>query len=60
MKVLLIGIVAALTAAGLMALVLYPARIPSYEAYSTASARVGNPGSNLVGESWSGQPTPRS
>lgn len=59
MKVLLTAIVAALTAACLAALVLYPARSPSYEAYSTTSARVGHPGSNLVGENWSGQPASR-
>jgi hypothetical protein len=59
-KVLLTGIVAALATACLAALVLYPARGASYEAYSTTSARVGHPGSNLVGETWSGQPAVRS
>jgi uncharacterized protein involved in exopolysaccharide biosynthesis len=60
MKVLLTGIVAALAAACLAALVLYPVRSPSYEAYSTTSVRVGDPGSNLVGENWSSQPASRS
>jgi hypothetical protein len=29
---------------------------PSYEAYSTGGTRVGDPGSNLVGPDWTGEP----
>jgi hypothetical protein len=29
---------------------------PAWQAYSTESLRVGDPGSNLVGPNWTGQP----
>ena len=45
---LAIGVVAAL--------VLSVAQRPAYQAYSTSSTRVGEPGHNLVGENWSGNP----
>jgi hypothetical protein len=45
---LLIGVVAAF--------VLNAAQRPAYEAYSTSSTRVGEPGHNLVGDNWSGNP----
>lgn len=32
---------------------------PAYQAYSTSGARVVEPGHNLVGENWSGNPRPR-
>jgi hypothetical protein len=37
-------------------LVLSVAQRPAYQAYSTQSTRVGEPGHNLVGENWSGNP----
>lgn len=42
------------------ALVLNTRDRPAYEAYSAdSSVRVGDPGHNLVGENWSGNPRPR-
>ena len=38
------------------AFVLNAAQRPAYEAYSTSSTRVGEPGHNLVGQGWSGNP----
>jgi len=32
---------------------------PAYEAYSTSGTRVGDPGENLVGQNWSGNPNER-
>jgi hypothetical protein len=29
-------------------------RVPAWQAYSSASTRVGDPGHNLVGDDWSG------
>ncbi|MCV0395595.1 MAG: hypothetical protein K5872_17175 [Rhizobiaceae bacterium] len=29
---------------------------PAWQAYSTESTRVGDPGHNLVGQNWSGEP----
>jgi uncharacterized protein involved in exopolysaccharide biosynthesis len=45
-----IGVVAAFILAGV--------QTPAYQAYSTSSTRV-EPGHNLVGENWSGNPRPR-
>jgi hypothetical protein len=38
------------------AFVMRAERTPAWEAYSTSSARVGDPGYNLVGKNWSGEP----
>lgn len=56
MKVVLIGIVAAVVLAAGAGFALQSQQRPAYEVYSTPSARVGNPGENLVGPAWSGEP----
>ena len=38
------------------AFIMNTAQRPAYEVYSTSSTRVGEPGHNLVGENWSGNP----
>ncbi len=38
------------------AFILNTVQRPAYEVYSTSSTRVGEPGHNLVGENWSGNP----
>ena len=35
-----------------------PKQQPTWQAYSTESVRVGDPGHNLVGPNWSGEPDP--
>lgn len=35
-----------------------PQQQPAWQAYSTEGARVGDPGHNLVGPNWSGEPDP--
>ena len=37
---------------------LRPEREPAWQAYSTSSTRVGDPGSNLVGPNWTGEAVP--
>ncbi len=59
MRVILSGIVAAIVVGVIAALVLPAFQKPAYEIYSTSSTRVGEPGSNLVGERWTGNPTAR-
>ena len=54
MKILLSGIVAAVVLGVVAAVIFATAQIPAYEAYSTSSTRIGDPGSNLVGKSWRG------
>ena len=56
MKVILASIVIAIVLGGAAALVLNTTQRPAYEAYSTSGVRVGDPGHNLVGENWSGNP----
>ena len=52
MKVFLAALVfAAITAVG-VAIVLSAVQMPSYVAFSTGGARVGDPGNNLVGQDW--------
>lgn len=59
MRVILFGIVAAIVLGVIAAFVLPAFQTPAYENYSTSSTRVGEPGSNLVGETWTGNPTVR-
>ena len=60
MRAIISGIVAALAFAAIAAFVLWGIQKPAYETYSTSSTRLGDPGYNLVGKSWSGNPaTPR-
>jgi hypothetical protein len=52
MKVFLAALgFAAITAVG-VSLVLSAIQTPSYVAFSTSGARVGDPGNNLVGQDW--------
>jgi len=50
--------IAALAATAVLAVVaafaLGVAQRPAYQAFSTAGARVGDPGENLVGKNWNG------
>lgn len=53
--------VAALLLAYAASFVLNQEHRPAYESFVGSGARVGDPGHNLVGENWSGQPPiPRS
>jgi hypothetical protein len=57
MGVVIIGIVAAvLFAIGAGAFLMSEER-PAWKVYSTSSTRVGDPGYNLVGKKWTGEPT---
>ena len=56
MRVILSGIVAALVLAGIAAFGLSVEQEPAYKVYSTSSARVSDPGTNLVGKNWMGNP----
>ncbi len=56
MNIVISGIVAAVVLGVVAAFALRGAQEPAYEAYSTSSTRVGDPGSNLVGKGWSGEP----
>ena len=57
MGVILIGIVAAIVIAVGSSFVLRAEQEPSWQAYSQdASTRVGDPGQNLVGADFSGEP----
>ena len=55
MKVILAAIAAAVVLAVIAALVLPMTQQPAWQAYSTPSARVGDPGHNLVPEWTSGK-----
>jgi hypothetical protein len=60
MKVILGAIAVAIVLGVVAGLVLNTTDRPAYEVYSSdASVRVGDPGHNLVGENWSGNPRPR-
>ena len=58
MKVILASVLIAVVIGVAAAFVLNTTQRPAYEVYSTQSVRVGDPGHNLVGENWSGQPEP--
>jgi len=53
------GIVAAFGLAVVALLILSAVQQPAYERYATSSTRVDEPGSNLVGDAWSGNPAVR-
>ncbi|KAA2237168.1 hypothetical protein [Salinarimonas soli] len=59
MKVIIASAVAALVLGIGSALILNAVQEPAYEAFATTGARVGQPGENLVGQNWSGNPAPR-
>lgn len=54
MAVILTGIVIALAVAFGASYFLSAEHTPAWEVYSTSSARVGDPGENLVGPAWTG------
>lgn len=56
MSAIVSGIVAAVVLAIIGAFVLSSIQEPAYRAYSTSSTRVDDPGYNLVGEQWTGNP----
>ncbi|MYZ50518.1 hypothetical protein [Propylenella binzhouense] len=57
MGVILSGIAAAIIIAAGIGYFMLPERIPAWQAYSkTESTRVGDPGYNLVGRNWTGDP----
>jgi hypothetical protein len=56
MKVIFGSVLIALLIGVVAAFVLNAAQRPAYEAFSTSSTRVGEPGHNLVGDNWSGNP----
>ena len=56
MKVILASVLIAIAIGVAAAFVLNTTQKPAYEVYATQSVRVGDPGHNLVGENWSGQP----
>jgi hypothetical protein len=59
MKVILSAILVAIVLGVGAALILDTTQRPAYEVYSTSGVRIGDPGHNLVGENWSGNPRPR-
>ncbi|MCZ7660311.1 MAG: hypothetical protein M5U07_21870 [Xanthobacteraceae bacterium] len=56
MPVILASILIAVVVAGGAGAVLTTMQQPVYETQPMAGVRVGDPGSNLVGPNWSGQP----
>jgi hypothetical protein len=58
MGVILTGIVAAVVIAIGAGFVLRGEQKEAWQVYSTSGARVGDPGSNLVGSRWTGNPSP--
>ena len=58
MKVILASLVVAIVVGVAAALILDRTQTPAYEAYATSGTRVGDPGHNLVGPNWSGNPRP--
>ncbi len=56
MGVILSGIAVAVVVAIGAGLIMNSEQEPSWEVYSTSSARVGDPGCNLVGGNWGGNP----
>jgi hypothetical protein len=55
-KVILASIAVAVVLAVAASFVLDATQKPAYQVYSTSGARVGDPGNNLVGPNWSGNP----
>jgi hypothetical protein len=59
MKMILASLLAAIVIAVAAAFILNTTQRPAYEAYATSGADVRDPGHNLVGENWTGNPQPR-
>ena len=58
MKMIILSAIAALGLAYAASLILNREQEPAYEAFVGSGARVGDPGHNLVGQNWSGNPRP--
>jgi hypothetical protein len=56
MKVIFASVLIAILIAVAAGFILNSLQRPAYEAYSTSSTRVNEPGHNLVGANWSGDP----
>jgi hypothetical protein len=56
MKMIFASVLIAIVIGVAAAFILNTVQRPAYEVYSTSSTRVGEPGHNLVGENWSGNP----
>lgn len=56
MKVIILSAVAAVLLAYAASFVLSSGQEPAYQAYVGSGARVGDPGYNLVGPEWTGNP----
>ena len=56
MKVILASVLIAIIIGVAAAFVLNTTQKPAYQVYATEGVRVGDPGHNLVGQNWSGQP----
>ena len=57
MSTLISGIVAAVVLSAIAGFVFFSVNEPAHTVYSASSVRIDEPGSNLVGENWSGNPT---
>jgi hypothetical protein len=58
MNAFLLAVVVAVGLGVIAALALTSSQQYAYQAYTTTGARVSDPGHNLVGQNWSGQPSP--
>jgi hypothetical protein len=59
MRAIMSGIAAAIVLGVIAAIVLSMNQKTVYEVYTSSSTRVGDPGDNLVGKTWSGDPSIR-
>jgi hypothetical protein len=57
MRAIVSGIVAAIALGVVAAVILAAVQETAYEKYSTTSTRIDDPGFNLVGKTWSGDPS---
>jgi hypothetical protein len=58
MKIIFLAVFVAIVIGVAAGAILNHEQRPAYEAFSTSSTRVGDPGENLVGQNWSGNPKP--
>lgn len=56
MRMILAGIVVAVVIAIGAGYIMQAQQEPSWQVFSTDSTRVGDPGHNLVGQNWTGEP----
>lgn len=56
MRAIISGVAAAIVLGILAAVILSAVQEPAYKAYSTSSTRLDEPGTNLVGKDWTGNP----